>query len=342
VPHAFRLHGKRAVFSFQIVVNCFCSGTAAARCSDSDTPALFAETAQRAAAPSIPSGHITVLVCTPVIYSRWFENGKKHRRQFLCATRRQRILSTGLSRREGELMRPFLWSLLAGALFVTVQVVLGQSKSRALETESVILRASVLGVKSEALPEASVIAVTVGLRLEVVNSGNDPVILLTERSPLCIGTTLTRTVGPAVGDNILFDEYRGPAVSTSPDWKVFRTTLDQPKPPVGIVQILKPGENWATESFVVLRPPIKLDRYRVDRPPVSWQILRDSSPVWLRLRCDLWPLNVERDPTSTKLSFGRELQTRWNGFGKLQLASLVTEPIELDLRERKAGGKRLK
>jgi len=54
-----------------------------------DTPAPFAETAQRAAAPSIPSGHITVLVCTPVIYSRWFEDGKKQRGPFLCATRRR-------------------------------------------------------------------------------------------------------------------------------------------------------------------------------------------------------------------------------------------------------------
>ena len=52
-----------------------------------DTPAPFAETAQRAAAPSIPSGHITVLVCTPVIYSRWFQDAKKQRRPFLCATR---------------------------------------------------------------------------------------------------------------------------------------------------------------------------------------------------------------------------------------------------------------
>jgi hypothetical protein len=231
-------------------------------------------------------------------------------------------------------MRAFFWVVLVVGSFVYIQLVFGQSQSRNPEAESVILRAKVLSVRDEVLPRASVVAVTATLKLEFVNTGERPVILLINRSPLCVGTTLTRSAGPALGDNILFDEYRGPSANTSPDWKVFRTTLDQPKPPAGLFQIIKPGESWATDSFVVLRPPIKLERYRVDRSPVSWQILKESSPVWLRLRCDVWPLNVERQPTSGELRFGRELQRRWKDFGELQLNSLVTEPIELDLRER--------
>jgi hypothetical protein len=231
-------------------------------------------------------------------------------------------------------MRAFLQVALVVGLFADMQLVFGQSGSSGSGASPLVLRGRVLSVKDETLSNASFVAVTATLRLEFVNAGGSPVILLTDRSPLCVGATLTRSSGAALGDNILFDEYRGPSVSTSPDWGVFRATLDQQKPPARLVQIIKPGESWATESLVVLRPPIKLERYRVDRPPVAWQILKESSPVWLRLKCDVWPQNVERRPTSGKVVFGHELQKRWRHFGELQLNSLVSEPIELDLRER--------
>ncbi len=196
------------------------------------------------------------------------------------------------------------------------------------------LRAEVLSVREEVLPQASVVAVTATIKLEFVNRGERSVILLIDRSPLCVGTILTRTTGPALGDNILFDEYRGPSVSGSPDWEAFRTTLDQPKPPVELFKIIKPGESWTTDSFIVLRPPMKLERYRIDRPPVSWQILKDSSPVWLRLECDVWPLNVEHQPTSGKIRFGRKLRKKWRDVGELQLNPIESEPMELDLLKR--------
>jgi hypothetical protein len=231
-------------------------------------------------------------------------------------------------------MRAFFLVVLVVGSFVYTQLVYGQSQARNSEAESVVLRAKVLSVREEALPRASVVAVTVTLKLEFVNTGEKPVILLINRSPLCVGTTLTRSAAPALGDNILFDEYRGPSVSTTPDWKAFRTTLDQPKPPVGLFHVIKPGESWATDSFVVLRPPSKLERYRVDRSPVSRQILKESSPVWLRLKCDVWPFNVEHQPTSGKMRFGRELHKRWQDVGELQLNSLESEPMEVDLRQR--------
>jgi len=231
-------------------------------------------------------------------------------------------------------MRALFWVALVVGSFTCIQLVFSQSQSRNSEAESVVLRAKVLSVRDEVVPMASVAAVTATLRLEFVNAGRGPVILLISRSPICAGTTLTRSARPALGDNILFDEYRGPSVSTSPDWEVFRTNLDQPKPPVGLFQIIKPGESWATDSFVVLRPPIKIERYRVDRPPISWQMLKESSPVWLRLKCDMWPLNVEHQPTPEKTRFGHELQKRWQDVGELELNSLESEPVELDLRQR--------
>jgi hypothetical protein len=198
------------------------------------------------------------------------------------------------------------------------------------------LRVQVLGVKVEEIsPQKNVVPVNVKLRLEFLNVGRKPVILLTDHSPLCVGATLTRNSESASGGNLLFDEYAGPAdQSRSPEWTEFRMALDQQSPPSPLVRILQPGESWVTDSFIVLRPPIKFESYRVDRPPVNWQILKESSPVWLRLQCDLWPRNVERPPLSERFRLGRELRRRWKRVGDLQLDSVVSEAVQLDLQER--------
>jgi hypothetical protein len=224
-----------------------------------------------------------------------------------------------------------LWIAISLALIAVVDIANSQSPSR--KSDSLVLRGKVLHVRDQTLSKASVVALTADLRLEYVNTGIEPVILLTERAPGCVGTTLTKSPGVAVGDNVLFDDYRGPSVDTSTEWEVLRNRLDREKPPVGLVQIIEPGEHWTTNSFVVLRPPIKFKRYRVDRPPISWSALRDSSPVWLRLNCDVWPNNVEVDPLSERIELGHKLQNRWRRFGHLQLRNLISEPMELDLRK---------
>jgi len=215
-----------------------------------------------------------------------------------------------------------------------LQFAFGQLPSSESDAVPLRLRVQILGVKVEEFSHPKdVVPVTVKLRLEFLNVGRKPVILLTKNSPLCVGATLTRNSESASAGNILFDEYAGPAnQSRSPEWTEFRKTLDQQSPPSSLVRILQPGESWVTESFIVLRPSIKFESYRVDRPPVNWQILKESSPVWLRLQCDLWPRNVERPPLSEKFKLGRELQKRWKRMGDLQLESVMSNPIELDLQ----------
>lgn len=228
-------------------------------------------------------------------------------------------------------MRTAVWLAFILGLLNIVHSGTAPSEPNKSAGDALVLRVRVVSIKNESSPGTSVIAMTAALRMDLHNEGKKPVILLIEKAPLCVRAVLTKSSGAAVGDNILFDEYRGPSVATSPDWEIFRRALDQPKPPVEMTQIVKPGESWATDSFVVMRPPVKLERYRVDRPPISWRLLRESSPVWLRVECDAWPLNVERQPTSGKIRFGRELQKRWHEFGKLQLDSVVSEPIEVEL-----------
>jgi hypothetical protein len=197
------------------------------------------------------------------------------------------------------------------------------------------LRVQVLGVEVEEIsPHTYVAPVNVKLRLEFLNVGRKPVILLTDHAPLCPRAMLTRDAESASGGNLLFDQYAGPAdQSRSPEWTEFRKALDQQSPPSALVRILQPGERWVTESFSVLRPPIKFENYRVDRPPVSWQILKEASPVWLRLECDTWPRNVERPPLDGRFRLGSKLRKRWKRSGELQLDSVESEPVKLDLRE---------
>jgi hypothetical protein len=218
--------------------------------------------------------------------------------------------------------------VLAAALIVAAR-----SPERDSGEGPVVLRAAVVGLKEEVVPNRSVVAVTAGLRLQFANVSTRPVIILTDRAPLCIGATLTRDAGPARGDNILFEDYRGLSFSEAPEWIALRANLDQASPRIGPLQIVAPGASWDTDSFVVLHPPIKLEHYRMDRPPASWQLLKDSSPVWFRLRCDFWPLNLEPRPTSGRPAFGDKLRKRWQSVGDLQLGSIVSEPTKLDIRD---------
>ncbi len=222
-------------------------------------------------------------------------------------------------------------------IFLTAsQIAFGQLQSSYSDARPLTLRVKALAVEVEEIsPKTYIVPVNVKLKLEFVNVGRRPIILLTDHSPLCVGATLTKNPESASGDNLLFDQYAGPGdQSRSPEWTEFRKALDQQLPPPALVRILKPGESWATDGFIVLRPPIKFERYRVDRPPVAWQILRESSPVWLRLQCDLWPRNVERPPLSERFRFGRELRNRWKRIGELQLDGVLSRPVELNLRER--------
>jgi hypothetical protein len=198
----------------------------------------------------------------------------------------------------------------------------------------VALRGKVVGIEHEVVPEAFMIRVTVNMKLEFFNPGGKPAILLTSGSPVCVGTKVTKTPAPAVGNNVLFDDYRGPSIYGRPKWKLLHAALNQPEPPADLLRIIKPGDTMVEDSFVVLRPPIKLLKFKV-RPYAPWESLKEASPVWLRLECEAWPRNVEPEPLSDKPNFGLELQKKWREFGDLQLNHIVSEPMELDLRQSK-------
>jgi hypothetical protein len=200
----------------------------------------------------------------------------------------------------------------------------------------VLFRGSVTDVEQE-IPYGSTFAlVKISVKLEFINSTQKPLIFLLKKCPICVDAIVTKTTELAEGNNILIDQYNGPAVTTSPEWKELREAINKETPPANLFKIVRPGESWIVNSYLVLHPTLKLEKYRLDRPAASLNLLIQSSPAWLRLKCDLWPFNVEPDPWSNEYRFGHDLQHRWRQYGILQLDSVTSEPFEVSFRSQKA------
>jgi hypothetical protein len=203
------------------------------------------------------------------------------------------------------------------------------------DLNDLVLHGRVIDVKTEIPPERLFALVTVNLSLEFSNTGQKPIILLTELAPLCVGEAITKTpVAPShwpfpEEDNPLFWDYRGPSDFGTGRWEALRSSLDQPKPPLEKVQILAPGEHWTTEDGVVMRPRIEQEKSRPADKAAILSELEELSPVWLHLYCQTWPYNIEVRAGVDNSKTGRKLRERWMKFGELRLDPIISEPISL-------------
>jgi len=197
-------------------------------------------------------------------------------------------------------------------------------------TNGATLRMDVLSASFEENPGSPAAVLRARLKLTFVNTGNKPLIILKGRPTVCPGAALTKAAGSLVREDILFDQYYGLSYNTLPEWRTLRAALDQPGPPSEITQSINPGDSWGTTGDVVMRPPKKLGTYLVNREPVSLELLRKASPLWMWVTCDMWPLNVEGWDPKLRIRFGRKLQKRWRRFGLLLLAPIVSQPAEVE------------
>jgi hypothetical protein len=230
-------------------------------------------------------------------------------------------------------------------LLLSLNAGLGESQSPPSQRQvakALILRGRVIGVRTEIPPERLFAIVTVSLSIEFSNTGQKPVILLTELAPLYVGEAITKTpVTPTnwpvpEGDNILYWDYRGPSDFGVGRWGALRSSLNQPKPPLSKVRILAPEERWTTESFIVLRPLIKPEKFPTANNAAILRDLEMLSPVWLHLYCQTWPLNIEVQGTLDGPKTGRKLRERWMKFGELRLDPIISEPISLEFPKQHA------
>lgn len=181
---------------------------------------------------------------------------------------------------------------------------------------------------------------SVKLTMELVNTGKSPIILL-NASPSSSGGLKTEPyfVGAGLTKNVegeyLTKTYVGPALDLSPKWMALRTSLNQTTPPPDKVRILMPNEIMNLEASIGLDLPKKPENFAPFKKASLNQIL-NSSPVWLKVVCEVWPLNLEPEVGKKKLQmgFGHQLQRRWKNLGHLWLDEIYSEPILLDLKSK--------
>lgn len=198
---------------------------------------------------------------------------------------------------------------------------------------SVALRGQVESVELNNLSSSEVVLV-VKLKLELLNDGACPVIILEAKPPLLVGIALARSPDDLVSGKTLVTDYKGESVNTSPEWTVLRNSLNQPSPPPDKVRILMPNESWQLEESVSIALPTGSGRSGFFPKRESWERIQELSTIGLYVTYQMWSPNLELVSTdSSKMRFGHRLQKRWKNVGLLWLDGIRSEPITLDLKK---------
>lgn len=218
------------------------------------------------------------------------------------------------------------WVLLSSTIVGEVQV-LGNSATRKTKNDTTPLRVQGQIVKFEFSQEdAHGITFNLRLKLELVNAGDRPMILL--RYPIWLGAlTLARSQEDARTHKYIYLSTTWPSISRGPTWKALRQKLNQQHPPAELTQAVSPGNAFQYETDEVLYIE---KRGSFDKTSQPWDAIRLASPVWLQVSLEIWPVNVEPKIEPTNLEFGRMLQKRWRQFGQLQIERVISEPIQLN------------
>lgn len=193
------------------------------------------------------------------------------------------------------------------------------------ETTPLCLRGRVVKVELMREDKHSIVF-DVKLRLEFINTGDMPIIIL-QREFWLEAKRLARSAEDARANKYLYLSSQLPSVSTSPEWKELRRHLNQPSPPPDLTRVLAPGESLPYETNATLYIE-KAGSF--DKTSQSWDTIKQASPVWLQVTLEMWAVNIEPRVDPQNLEFGKMLQRRWQQVGKLQLESLTSEPMPLD------------
>src|SRR5271157_578777 len=197
-------------------------------------------------------------------------------------------------------------------------------------------RAIVSGLRLSSVSKED-IDVLIELKLEWVNEGKEPAIVVVDSLPTFRHWILTRDSGPLTENNLVYEEFGGENLSEEAEWRRLRFQLDRPTPLKDKVRILAPGEKWAFELSGSMTFPIKFDAKAIPHPPAIWETisslesLRKIPSLYLRVESQFWPVIIEKPEHHADRPFGHKLQKRWRAYGILQLEPIVSEPMPLKL-----------
>lgn len=229
-------------------------------------------------------------------------------------------------------MRRSISSHLVGVILTLVLVGMHGRTNAEADKTSLVLRGRVNSVEIEEYDPDVAAFIRINLKAEFVNAGNEPIILL-KKNPSFVAAALAKNAADFELGKLLAVDSAWPGRSNDAEWISLRTSLNKSAPPSDEIRILKPEESWIVEATVGLTVPIDPRKYTSSTKKEKLAVLQSLSPLWLRVTCDLWPLNIEglvrnRD----QLPFGHKLQKRWKATGLLWLDEMRSEPIALDLK----------
>lgn len=160
------------------------------------------------------------------------------------------------------------------------------------------------------------------LDLEFINNSDKPIILL-KREFWLGAKTIARSSEEANTNKYLYSSGGWEAVSDAPKLAELSQQLNQPSPPSDLTQTLLPGESMSYQTNATLYIEKKGS---FDKTSQSWDVIKQTSPVWLQVTFEIWSKNIGR---RIEPEFGKTLQKRWKQFGELQLNNITSEPMSL-------------
>jgi hypothetical protein len=220
-------------------------------------------------------------------------------------------------------------SAISVAFVLLAPNLMAQSRS-GQEPKPIALRGRVESVQVTEIDRSSAL-IEIKLKMELVNVGTRPVILL-QSEPFFPGGALARKPEDFEQGNVLVVDAGWPSNDISPEWATLRSNLDKSNPPADQTRLLMPGESRPMETAVRLVVPTDPSKYTSSRKKESLATIQQLSPVWLRVVCEVWPWNVEPlNADRSQLKFGHKLQKRWKDVGLLWLEEIYSEPIMMDV-----------
>jgi hypothetical protein len=220
-------------------------------------------------------------------------------------------------------------SAISVAFVLLAPNVVAQSRS-GQASKPLALRGRVESVQVTEIDRSSAL-IEIKLKMELVNVGTRPVILL-QSEPFFPGGALARKPEDFEQGNVLVVDAGWPSNDISPEWATLRSNLDKSNPPADQTRLLMPGESRPMETSVRLVVPTDPSKYTSSRKKESLATIQQLSPVWLRVVCEVWPWNVEPlNADRSQLKFGHKLQKRWKDVGLLWLEEIYSEPIMMDV-----------
>jgi hypothetical protein len=220
-------------------------------------------------------------------------------------------------------------SAISVAFVLLAPNLMAQSRS-GQEPKPLALRGRVESVQVTEIDRSSAL-IEIKLKMELVNVGTRPVILL-QSEPFFPGGALARKPEDFEQGNVLVVDAGWPSNDISPEWATLRSNLDKSNPPADQTRLLMPGESRPMETSVRLVVPTDPSKYTSSRKKESLATIQQLSPVWLRVVCEVWPWNVEPlNADRSQLKFGHKLQKRWKDVGLLWLEEIYSEPIMMDV-----------